>query len=57
MGRLFGDKNHINFDELQKLKKSEIYQRLISENPQYGLYLQTLYDTSAHDNLHVKIKY
>ena len=57
MGRLLGDKNHINFDELQKLKKSEIYQRLISENPQYELYLQTLYDTSAHDNLHVKIKY
>lgn len=65
MGRLFGEmnyhfftgKNHINFDELQKLKKPEIYQRLISENPQYELYLQTLYDTSAHDNLHVKIKY
>ncbi len=65
MGRLFGEmnyhfftgKNHIDFDELQKLKKSEIYQRLISENPQYELYLQTLYDTSAHDNLHVKIKY
>ena len=65
MGRLFGEmnyhfftgKNHIVFDELQKLKKSEIYQRLISENPQYELYLQTLYDTSVHDNLHVKIKY
>ena len=65
MGRLFGEmnyyfftgKNHIDFDELQKLKKSEIYQRLISENPQYELYLQTLYDTSGHDNLHVKIKY
>lgn len=65
MGRLFGEmnyyfftgKNHIDFDELQKLKKSEIYQRLISENPQYELYLQTLYDTSVHDNLHVKIKY
>ena len=64
-GRLFGEmnyyfftgKNHIDFDELQKLKKSEIYQRLISENPQYELYLQTLYDTSVHDNLHVKIKY
>lgn len=65
MGRLFGEmnyhfftgKNHIDFDELQKLKKSEIYQRLISENLQYELYLQTLYDTSVHDNLHVKIKY
>ena len=65
MGRLFGEmnyyfftgKNHIDFDELQKLKKSEIYQRLISENPQYELYLQTLYDTSVHYNLHVKIKY
>lgn len=65
MGRLFGEmnyhfftgKNHIDFDELQKLKKSEIYQRLILENPQYELYLQTLYDTSVHDNLHVKIKY
>lgn len=65
MGRLFGEmnyhfftgKNHIDLEELQKLKKSEIYQRLIAENPQYELYLQTLYDTSTHDNLHVKIRY
>lgn len=65
MGRLFGEinyhfftgKNHIDLEELQKLKKSVIYQRLIAENPQYELYLQTLYDTSMHDNLHVKIRY
>lgn len=65
MGRLFGKmnyhfftgKNHIDFNELQKLKKSDTYQQLINENPQYELYLQTLYDTSNHDNLHVKIKY
>lgn len=65
MGRLFGEmnyhfftgKNHISFDELQKIKNSKVYQRLIMENPQYELYLQTLYDTSEHDNLHVKIKY
>ncbi|MDE7050560.1 MAG: metallophosphoesterase [Lactobacillus sp.] len=65
MGRLFGKmnyhfftgKNHIDLEELQKLKKSAIYQRLIAENPQYELYLQTLYDTSTHDNLHVKIRY
>lgn len=65
MGRLFGEmnyhfftgKNHIDSEELQKLKKSTIYQRLIAASPHYELYLQTLYDTSAHDNLHVKIKY
>ena len=65
MGRLFGKmnyhfftgKNHIDFNELQKLKKSNTYQQLINENPQYELYLQTLYDMSNHDNLHVKIKY
>ena len=65
MGRLFGEmnyhfftgKNHIESEELQKLKKSPIYQRLISDNPHYELYLQTLYDMSNHDNLHVKIKY
>lgn len=65
MGRLFGDmnyhfftgKNHIESEELQKLKKSPIYQRLIADNPHYELYLQTLYDMSNHDNLHVKIKY
>lgn len=65
MGRLFGEmnyhfftgKNHIDSEELQKLKKSKIYQRLIAESSHYELYLQTLYDTSAHDNLHVKIKY
>lgn len=65
MGRLFGEmnyhfftgKNHIDLKELQKLKKSVIYRRLIAENPQYELYLQTLYDTSTHDNLHVKIRY
>lgn len=65
MGRLFGEmnyhfftgKNHIESEELQKLKKSPIYQRLIADNPHYELYLQTLYDISNHDNLHVKIKY
>lgn len=65
MGRLFGEmnyhfftgKNHIDSEELQKLKKSPIYQRLIADNPHYELYLQTLYDMSNHDNLHVKIKY
>lgn len=65
MGRLFGEmnyhfftgKNHIESEELQKLKKSPIYQRLIAESPHYELYLQTLYDMSNHDNLHVKIKY
>lgn len=65
MGRLFGEmnyhfftgKNHIEREELQKLKKSPIYQRLIADNPHYELYLQTLYDMSNHDNLHVKIKY
>lgn len=65
MGRLFGEmnyhfftgKNHIESEELQKLKKSPIYQRLIADNPYYELYLQTLYDMSNHDNLHVKIKY
>ncbi|MFQ3624244.1 metallophosphoesterase [Lactobacillus johnsonii] len=65
MGRLFGEmnyhfftgKNHIESEELQKLKKSPIYQRLIVDNPHYELYLQTLYDMSNHDNLHVKIKY
>lgn len=65
MGRLFGEmnyhfftgKNHIESEELQKLKKLPIYQRLIADNPHYELYLQTLYDMSNHDNLHVKIKY
>ena len=65
MGRLFGEmnyhfftgKNHIESEELQKLKKSPIYQRLIADNPHYEMYLQTLYDMSNHDNLHVKIKY
>ena len=65
LGRLFGEmnyhfftgKNHIESEELQKLKKSPIYQRLIADNPHYELYLQTLYDMSNHDNLHVKIKY
>lgn len=65
MGRLFGEmnyhfftgKNHIESEELQKLKKSPIYQHLIADNPHYELYLQTLYDMSNHDNLHVKIKY
>lgn len=50
MGRLFGEmnyhfftgKNHIESEELQKLKKSPIYQRLIADNPHYELYLQTL---------------
>ena len=56
-GFFFTGKNHIESEELQKLKKSPIYQRLIADNPHYELYLQTLYDMSNHDNLHVKIKY
>src|SRR5699024_12800113 len=45
----FTGKNHIESEELQKLKKSPIYQRLIADNPHYELYLQTLYDMSNHD--------
>lgn len=65
MGRLFGEmnyhfftgKNHLSVNQLQKLKRSKTYQRLIEENPHYELYLKTLYSTSDHDNLNVKIKY
>ena len=65
MGRLFGEmnyhfftgKHHIESAVFQKLKNYPIYQRLIADNPHYEMYLQTLFDMSNQDNLHVKIKY
>lgn len=42
---------------LKKIYVSKAYKTLIEHHPEYRLYLKTLYDTSAHSNLQVKIKY
>ncbi|NMB32402.1 MAG: metallophosphoesterase, partial [Lactobacillus sp.] len=65
MGKLFGwmnyhfftGHNHIKASELNKIHSSKAYQVLIKHHPEYRLYLETLYDTSDHSNLQVKIKY
>lgn len=65
MGKLFGwmnyhfftGHNYIKQNELKKIYASKAYKTLIEHHPEYRLYLKTLYDTSAHSNLQVKIKY
>ncbi|NRN80190.1 hypothetical protein IMAU30115_00396 [Lactobacillus helveticus] len=43
--------------ELNKIHSSQAYQVLIKHHPEYRLYLETLYDTTSHSNLQVKIRY
>ena len=65
MGKLFGwmnyhffnGHNHLKVSELNKIHSSEAYQTLINHHPEFRLYLETLYDTSDHTNLQVKIRY
>lgn len=65
MGRLFAEMNYnfftgqdqISTSELAKIHASQVYQVLIKQHPKYELYLKTLYDTSDHSNLQVKIRY
>lgn len=65
MGRLFAEmnynfytgQNHLKNNQLAKIHASEAYKTLINEHPEYELYLKTLYDTSSHSNLQVKIRY
>ncbi|MGQ5709017.1 metallophosphoesterase [Lactobacillus sp. PSON] len=49
--------NNLKVSELNKIHKTEAYQTLIKQHPEYRLYLKTLYDTSNHSNLQVKIRY
>lgn len=65
MGKLFArmnynfytGHNHLKSSELNKIHATEAYQTLIKQHPEYRLYLKTLYDTSDHSNLQVKIRY
>lgn len=65
MGRLFAEMNynfytghnHLKNSQLAKIHSTEAYQTLIKQHPEYELYLKTLYDTSDHSNLQVKIRY
>lgn len=65
MGRLFASMNY-NFytghnylkqSKLDEVHDTEAYKTLIKQHPEYRLYLKTLYDTSDHSNLNVKIRY
>ncbi len=42
--------------ELNKIHSSQAHQLLIKHHPEYRLYLETLYDTTSHSNLQVKIR-
>lgn len=65
MGRLFAQMNynfytghnHLNSANLNKIHNTEAYKLLIKQHPEYRLYLKTLYDTTDHSNLQVKIRY
>lgn len=64
-GRLFAEMNynfytghnHMRPAKLAKIHASLAYRTLIKQHPEYRLYLKTLYDTSDHSNLQVKIRY
>ncbi len=49
--------NHMKAGELAKIHATEAYKTLIKQHPEYRLYLKTLYDTTDHSNLRVKIRY
>lgn len=65
MGKLFAKMNynfytghnHLKAQELNNIHASQEYQTLIKQHPEYRIYLKTLYDTSDHSNLQVKITY
>ncbi|RVU71739.1 MULTISPECIES: metallophosphoesterase [Lactobacillus] len=65
MGHLFAQMNynyytghnHMKPAKLAKIHSTEAYKTLIKQHPEYRLYLKTLYDTSDHSNLQVKIRY
>lgn len=65
MGKLFAGMNynfytghnHLNSSKLKEIHNTEAYKTLIKQHPEYRLYLKTLYDTSDHSNLGVKIRY
>lgn len=65
MGRLFAEMNynfyrghnHLKPAKLSKIHATDAYKTLIKQHPEYRLYLKTLYDTSDHTNLQVKIRY
>lgn len=49
--------NHLKQSDLNKIHNSEEYHTLIKQHPEFDLYLKTLYDTTDHSNLQVKIRY
>ena len=65
MGHIFGQinydffvgQNHITKDQIKQLYASPAYKKLINDYPGYEGYLASLYDTTSHSNLKVKIKY
>lgn len=65
IGRLFAQMNynfftghdHVKEAKLAAIHRSVPYQTMIKQHPKLRQYLQSLYDTSAHDNLNVKIRY
>lgn len=65
MGKLFAQmnynfytgRNHLKKSQLAKIHATEAYQTLIKQHPEFEIYLKTLYDTSEHSNLQVKIRY
>lgn len=64
-GRLFAKmnynfytgQNHLKSSQLSKIHHSQAYQTLIKQHPKIEIYLKTLYDTTDHSNLQVKINY
>ncbi|BDR60500.1 metallophosphoesterase family protein [Lactobacillus xylocopicola] len=53
----FTGHNHLSKPALNQLYDSAEYRTLVAAMPRFSNYLKTLYDTSSHSNLAVKIRY
>lgn len=53
----FTGRNYINQDKLKIIHNSAAYKTLIKENPEYKIYMETLYVTDKHNNSKFNIEY
>lgn len=53
----FTGNNHLSQEEYEQMKKSKDYQALMQLSPQMRFYAQTMYDTSNHSNIYVKVNF
>ena len=53
----FTGHNHLSEKQLHDLYASPEFKALVADHPRFSKYLKTLYDTTDHSNLSVKLNY